>query len=1068
MILTITFQVDPINNTSSGNFGPGGSGTLTRSQARASINVTTMQTQTGSKTYNLDQNSSYRTVFLAICQLFGITEQFSDDYILQVESTKKYLNWPHSSDESKNKQIVKYIIEMGESSLLLKFNPTYRSSKWVKALNESENNEKDIIFHLKYKLQEPEFAESFIEQNGMEGILRMVSTSKGNTQTYALGALRACLEYISGMDIITKTPLLIKQLFSLVDSSVVGVCRGALELLFVLCDFRKEEGFKSIHIAAKSIAQSQSKQAYQNIIKLLDSGDLETKINAFTLINVLLGTCPSNEKVTKLVKKFGDMGLHEKLRELTDIAQHEFQIQLEIYESTSGVNLRTKASRLEAIAKRLKAKVTEYEAQQPLITILKEELKLSQQLIREASTDRIFLNSHPMQRYLGPLNTQYPADLSFLKTTVMEKEKLSELEKKMGVIEQQLSQEVKLAEELKSQILANKKNYDQAVSDLNIENQRLQQAEIKLKFELDHLKTNPVAVTGTSPTQSAISSTSVSDEDFEKSMLEIKRLKLFIEENLPPQVATLAFAESSTIFKISEKVDSSSFKAISPDSLEATSATTNSDSTGTAGTNIEEVSGGPPPPPPPGPPPPPPPPPPPSGKKGAPAGPSAVQPTKPAINPSNKMKPLYWKRIILPPTGRQESFWDQVLEPTFDQKNFEDLFCQKKKEKKESEVDKESRQSLAVTPEKVKLISVIDIKKSNSIAFMLAKIPQGSEQLKNFIDQLDQQILNKELVKTLIGNVPSEQDYQLIKSSSVGDVVDPMKFDKPERWILEMYGFPAMRERLSSWLFLMEYQEMYSNIKTNLEKLSVAIELTKTNDNIKKLFGIVLVLGNYMNGGSSRGQADGFNLEILDAITNTKDIDGKQTLLDYIVKVSIDKYPKTGQIASELEPLKQVQLSISDIQTDFNDLETQFNIAKNHSQKALDILNECSYNNSVIQKFKNQVCQQLSAKTEDDISSLKEQQQKLVESYYKTLEFFGYTKAQITTVTCQQFFGTLFSFASQFSKIFLKLEKDREQSQTQMSKNESKKIASGADPVAALANAIKLGQGLRKRPQTNL
>jgi len=1055
MILTITLQVDPINGGSSGNTAGGsplsasavgGTTTLTKSQ-RASINVSTLHTSSGSKTYNLDPNSSYKTVFLAICHLFGISEQNSQEYCLQIESTKKYLNWPPSQDEFKNKQIIKYLLENGDSSLLLKFNPSFRSIKWVSALG-SQDKEKDIIFHLKYKLQEPEFAESFIEQNGMEGILRVVTNSKGNAQTYALASLRACLEYISGMDVLTKTPHLIKQLFSLVDSSVVGVCRGALELLFVLCDFRKEEGFKSIHLAAKSTAQAQGKKPYADMIKLLDSGDLETKINAFTLLNVLLDNCPTNEKVAKLVKKWGDLGLNEKLRSLIDIQQQEFQVQLEIYETVSGVNLRTRASRLEAICKRLKSKITEYEAQQPLIAILKEELKLSQQLIKEASTDRIFLNSHPMQRYMGPLITNYPADLSFLKTTQIEREKTNEFDKKIALVSEQLRQETKLSEELKNQIISSKKVFDETIIDMAMENQKLTQSEIKYKMELEALKANGGGAVGGSG-GSAANSDPATSEALHLANLEIQRLKLVIEERLPPNEAQQLISSPSLIN--SEKLPT--FTPASPD--------TSADGASPLTPPADGPAPPPPPPPPPppggagGPPPPPPPPPPPGSKKGAPAGPASIQPTKRAINPAQKMKPLYWKRIILAPTNRTESLWDQVLEPTFDTKEFEDLFCQKKKvSSKPTNTDDSS--SAPAAGEKVKLVSLIDIKKSNSIAFMLARLPPVAE-LKKAIDHMDGAILNKENIKTLISNIPVEADYQLIKSSEIPE----SKLDRPEKWILEIYGFPAMKERLTAWLFQLEYSDMYSNIKQVLEKLSLALKDTKSNENLKKIFGIILVLGNYMNGGSGRGQADGFNLEILDALSSTKDVENKVSLLEYVARISMEKYPKTIQIASELDSLSNVQLSVQDIQTDVNDLEGHLNIAKNLSKKAQDTLEA-----GALSKFKSNICSFLET-ADKEVTGLKDQQKKLVEEFYSLVEFFGYTKGQSSSMTCQQFFGSIYSFVMLFSKQCQKIEKERENNNKLQNNtgNESKKIAGGADPLAALANAIKMGQtGLRKRP----
>ena len=58
--------------------------------------------------------------------------------------------------------------------------------------------------------------------------------------------------------------------------------------------------------------------------------------------------------------------------------------------------------------------------------------------------------------------------------------------------------------------------------------------------------------------------------------------------------------------------------------------------------------------------------------------------------------------------------------------------------------------------------------------------------------------------------------------------------------------------------------------------------------------GLILACGNYMNfGNRSRGQADGFELDILPKLQDVKSKDNKTTLLNYIVKIFI-QYDKVG------------------------------------------------------------------------------------------------------------------------------------------------------------------------------
>lgn len=61
-----------------------------------------------------------------------------------------------------------------------------------------------------------------------------------------------------------------------------------------------------------------------------------------------------------------------------------------------------------------------------------------------------------------------------------------------------------------------------------------------------------------------------------------------------------------------------------------------------------------------------------------------------------------------------------------------------------------------------------------------------------------------------------------------------------------------------------------------------------TSVGVANVLGIVLALGNYMNGGNrQRGQADGFAIDILPKLKDVKSKDNTLTLIFYIVKIYI-------------------------------------------------------------------------------------------------------------------------------------------------------------------------------------
>lgn len=93
---------------------------------------------------------------------------------------------------------------------------------------------------------------------------------------------------------------------------------------------------------------------------------------------------------------------------------------------------------------------------------------------------------------------------------------------------------------------------------------------------------------------------------------------------------------------------------------------------------------------------------------------SGIKPNKPQVTPNAKMKPLYWKRLILPQITRPPCIWDEVTETQFSHANLEEKFALKPPAEKPQ---------TATPVASDKPVSVLDVKRSNAIAFMIAKLP---------------------------------------------------------------------------------------------------------------------------------------------------------------------------------------------------------------------------------------------------------------------------------------------------------------------------------------------------------
>ena len=181
-----------------------------------------------------------------------------------------------------------------------------------------------------------------------------------------------------------------------------------------------------------------------------------------------------------------------------------------------------------------------------------------------------------------------------------------------------------------------------------------------------------------------------------------------------------------------------------------------------------------------GPPPPPPPfgappPPPPFGAAFIPLGP---QPTKPEVNPKEKMKPLYWTRILAPP-GKGKMIWEDTQEVTVDWDEFEGLFCLKKTKAVE-EVTEDA-------PKK-QFTRVLDQKRSQKVAIIKLSLPQ-TEALKANIEEMEG--LSLDQLQQLTAALPEPDEIRMIEDAMVQPGAPPL--DLPEQFLLALSKFPFLK-----------------------------------------------------------------------------------------------------------------------------------------------------------------------------------------------------------------------------------------------------------------------------------
>lgn len=261
------------------------------------------------------------------------------------------------------------------------------------------------------------------------------------------------------------------------------------------------------------------------------------------------------------------------------------------------------------------------------------------------------------------------------------------------------------------------------------------------------------------------------------------------------------------------------------------------------------------------------------------------------------MKPLYWTRIVTPkpliesevdagspvPAAKAE-LWQELEEAPLDNLDeFTELFSRqvvapKIKEKIEKKV-------------KIPPVKILNSKRSQNVGIIARKLNVDFSEIEFAIYHFDTSIISLESLQQIKEIEATADELKAIKEAANG----PVPLDKPEEFLLKISNISSSAERISCIVFQEEFEEALIAVHRNVETVNNVCKFLMENQYLKSLFSIILTLGNYMNGGNrTRGQADGFDIEILGKLKDVKSKDSKITLLHFIVKTHIRKSCKAG------------------------------------------------------------------------------------------------------------------------------------------------------------------------------
>ncbi|KAJ8261557.1 hypothetical protein GJAV_G00155690 [Gymnothorax javanicus] len=273
--------------------------------------------------------------------------------------------------------------------------------------------------------------------------------------------------------------------------------------------------------------------------------------------------------------------------------------------------------------------------------------------------------------------------------------------------------------------------------------------------------------------------------------------------------------------------------------------------------------------------------------------PKPVPPPPPALPllapPRSQTLRLHWKALeLLPLLPRVAHFgpktiWAELEPVKLDTRNLQQLFHRKPNNNLSMERASRSRGC----------ITVLTVKRSNIITITLSSLPPP-RLLPAAILSMDCSVLEREDLQKLQTLAPSEEELQLIQEAQARSPGSPLA---PAELCLTTLGtIPHLGSRLQLWAFALDYDSLERDIAEPLFYLKQAMEQLAASQTFHRILATVLAIGNFLNGCKARG----FELSYLGKLSQVRDTQSRQPLLQHVCAVVLQLYPQSSDLFSEL------------------------------------------------------------------------------------------------------------------------------------------------------------------------
>lgn len=307
--------------------------------------------------------------------------------------------------------------------------------------------------------------------------------------------------------------------------------------------------------------------------------------------------------------------------------------------------------------------------------------------------------------------------------------------------------------------------------------------------------------------------------------------------------------------------------------------------------------------------------------KGKGKGKEPLQLRQPKIKPKQNMKQLWWSRFLFGKHLKEgEGIWNETDKEKVQLGAQVIHLMENRFGRGAGGVAKEAQKPAASDAPKEAPKAIRIITDPNLIVGKEAAVRSlpPAEEVAAALLKLDAVVLSPTHLN-VIKEHASPQPAQVSQLEECRKEHPTVPFALPEEYMWHISRVPAYQARISCWTFVLSYKETTGACSTMLGEFQLIEEAIHQSRALRQLLALILQVGNYLNGGTDRGQADGFDLETLakldgvkDNVSPSKDVRhlifelffcGAAELGELVSEEAQQCYDRAAQLVEDLAPL---------------------------------------------------------------------------------------------------------------------------------------------------------------------